>query len=239
MRARRVVVLPYAAEDMFAVADGIEHYPAFLPWCDKAEVKREAAAADDSQKVWARLHIRYFALDTSFATENTHRRPRQITMSLAEGPLSSLRGEWRFAAAGEGRCRASFDLEYQFGNRAMAAVFGKMFEAFFGKFADCFAARAEELYGANGCAKFVNVEVAGAGADGEYWSREVRLQKGATAADALKEAGAQWPREGRAGIWGRQCEPQTLLQNGDRVEIYAPLVSEPRSARRIRARKSR
>ncbi len=37
------------------------------------------------------------------------------------------------------------------------------------------------------------------------------------------------------GIWGRPCEPDRLLQDGDRVEIYRPLLIDPKTARRKRA----
>ncbi len=41
------------------------------------------------------------------------------------------------------------------------------------------------------------------------------------------------------GIWGRACAPQTLLADGDRVEIYRPLTMDPNEARRLRAKNLR
>ena len=38
------------------------------------------------------------------------------------------------------------------------------------------------------------------------------------------------------GVWGRRCSPQTLLAAGDRVELYRPLVVDPKEARRVRYR---
>lgn len=70
----------------------------------------------------------------------------------------------------------------------------------------------------------------------------LQLPPGSTVADAiaaarreLLDAAADW--EGAvAGIWGRRCERGTLLQSGDRVELYRPLVCDPKLSRRARAR---
>jgi uncharacterized protein len=40
----------------------------------------------------------------------------------------------------------------------------------------------------------------------------------------------------RLGIWSRPCERDTLLREGDRVEIYRPLQADPKDMRRARAR---
>lgn len=37
------------------------------------------------------------------------------------------------------------------------------------------------------------------------------------------------------GIWGRVVSRETLVNDGDRVEIYRPLQRDPREARRLRA----
>ena len=36
------------------------------------------------------------------------------------------------------------------------------------------------------------------------------------------------------GIWGRRCSLRTVLQTGDRLEIYRPLKVDPKVARRER-----
>lgn len=37
------------------------------------------------------------------------------------------------------------------------------------------------------------------------------------------------------GIFGRVCKPDTPVQEGDRVEIYRPLIADPKEARKRRA----
>lgn len=39
----------------------------------------------------------------------------------------------------------------------------------------------------------------------------------------------------RLGIFGRKTSPDTVLREGDRVEIYRPLIADPKEARRKRA----
>jgi putative ubiquitin-RnfH superfamily antitoxin RatB of RatAB toxin-antitoxin module len=39
----------------------------------------------------------------------------------------------------------------------------------------------------------------------------------------------------RVGIWNRNAKLDTVVRDGDRVEMYRPLVVDPKEARRIRA----
>ena len=39
------------------------------------------------------------------------------------------------------------------------------------------------------------------------------------------------------GIFGKRVKRDTVLRDGDRVEIYRPLVADPKSARRARTRR--
>ena len=67
---------------------------------------------------------------------------------------------------------------------------------------------------------------------------EVRLPPGSTVRDAIAAAGleSRYPIGGPidAGIWGCRCPPDHTLSDGDRVEIYRPLIIDPKEARRLR-----
>jgi putative ubiquitin-RnfH superfamily antitoxin RatB of RatAB toxin-antitoxin module len=88
----------------------------------------------------------------------------------------------------------------------------------------------------------IRVEVVYALAD-RAESVEVRLPAGATAAEAVKASGLAARHPGMntesIGVFGRRVSPQTRLADGDRVEIYRPLVLDPKEARRRRARGKR
>lgn len=43
----------------------------------------------------------------------------------------------------------------------------------------------------------------------------------------------------RVGVFGKQVRPDALLHDGDRVEIYRPLIADPKQARRERAKRPR
>ncbi len=70
---------------------------------------------------------------------------------------------------------------------------------------------------------------------------EVTIAAGATIEDAIRGSGmlARFPEidltRNRVGIYGETAQLQDPVQDGDRVEIYRPLVADPREIRRARA----
>lgn len=71
----------------------------------------------------------------------------------------------------------------------------------------------------------------------------VQLPAGATALDAINASGFQAeyphvdPGEASIGVWGRKVPGTHTLRDADRVEIYRPLLVDPKLARRERFRK--
>lgn len=68
--------------------------------------------------------------------------------------------------------------------------------------------------------------------------REVTLAEGSTLRDALQASAIEAPGLDLGtcpvGIFGKKKTPDTVLREGDRVEIYRPLVADPKDARRRR-----
>jgi putative ubiquitin-RnfH superfamily antitoxin RatB of RatAB toxin-antitoxin module len=70
---------------------------------------------------------------------------------------------------------------------------------------------------------------------------EVRLAAGATVADAIERSdiAARLPDVDIAGapvgIFGKRVRRDTMLGDGDRVELYRRLIADPKVARRRRA----
>ena len=65
------------------------------------------------------------------------------------------------------------------------------------------------------------------------------LPAGVVAADALRASGllqrhALDEATLSLGLWGRACPPEHPLRERDRVEIYRPLLVDPKEARRQR-----
>ena len=64
------------------------------------------------------------------------------------------------------------------------------------------------------------------------------LPPGSSVQDALDASGLRQhlsPSEpSLLGVWGRRAAPDTRLRAGDRVEIYRPLLADPKEARKQR-----
>jgi uncharacterized protein len=71
----------------------------------------------------------------------------------------------------------------------------------------------------------------------------LRLPPGTTLRQAVERSGllAEFPEISlescKLGVFGRPRKAGDLLEAGDRVEIYRPLIADPKQARRARARK--
>jgi putative ubiquitin-RnfH superfamily antitoxin RatB of RatAB toxin-antitoxin module len=68
---------------------------------------------------------------------------------------------------------------------------------------------------------------------------KVRLKPGATVRDAVIASGFTTQPQQKFGIFGKSVPPDTKVAEGDRVEIYRPLLIDPKEARRRRARGGR
>jgi uncharacterized protein len=90
----------------------------------------------------------------------------------------------------------------------------------------------------------MDIEVVYALPEGED-AVSLRLQPGASAADAVRASGilARHPEidlgRNRLGVHGTVVAPGAPLADGDRVEIYRPLAMDAKEARRRRALKKR
>lgn len=71
----------------------------------------------------------------------------------------------------------------------------------------------------------------------------LRVAAGTCVADAIRQSGVlnEFPeidlRQAKLGIFSRRVDARAALHDGDRIEIYRPLATDPKSARRERARK--
>lgn len=69
----------------------------------------------------------------------------------------------------------------------------------------------------------------------------LEMEQGCTLSDAIAESGLSDIFESfevdpdRVGIFGQKASLDQVLSDGDRVEIYRPLIADPKEARRQRA----
>ena len=135
------MLVPFAAAEMFALVDDIEHYPQFLPWCGGAHVLESHADGKT-----ARVDIDYHGVRAHFTTANANRAGESIVVTLRDGPFRHLHGEWRFVALAPDACKIEFELAYEFTTHLLERVVGPVFSHIADTFIDAFVRRAEALH---------------------------------------------------------------------------------------------
>jgi putative ubiquitin-RnfH superfamily antitoxin RatB of RatAB toxin-antitoxin module len=89
----------------------------------------------------------------------------------------------------------------------------------------------------------IAVEVAYALPEKQYLQR-VKLDEGATVEEAIRASGLLELRrdidlaKNKVGIYSRAVKLADVVKDGDRVEIYRPLIADPKALRRQRAEKA-
>lgn len=140
-RVQKSVLLPYSAEQMFALVDKVEDYPAFLPWCGGVQVRERTP-----EKLVAAIAINYHGVRQSFTTENANTPPTRMQMTLVEGPFRHLDGTWQFTPLREDACKVEFELHYEFSSKLLEKLIGPVFSKIADSFVDSFCKRAEVVY---------------------------------------------------------------------------------------------
>jgi len=144
---KKSVLLWYTPREMYDLVTGVEHYPQFLPWCDRAEVLEQHDAG-----MTARLGLHYMGVRHAFTTRNVHVPGESVLVQLVDGPFSLLDGTWLFHPLGRPgseaeACKIEFDLRYAFASAALETVVSPVFDRVANTFVDSFVQRAEVVYG--------------------------------------------------------------------------------------------
>ena len=91
----------------------------------------------------------------------------------------------------------------------------------------------------------IRVEVAFSPVAGQVVCSTLVLAAGMTVLDAIKHSGLPIDAQNhlgnppRIGVWGQPRALDHVLRDGDRVELYRPLLIDPKDARRLRHRGQR
>lgn len=89
-------------------------------------------------------------------------------------------------------------------------------------------------------AETMNIEVCYA-QSGKQDIVRLKLPVGATLQQALEASGllAKYPeidlKKNKFGLWNKLSKPDSVLRDQDRVEIYRPLIADPKEVRKQRA----
>jgi len=94
-----------------------------------------------------------------------------------------------------------------------------------------------------GVAMLIRVTLVYSPAERQVFERDLELEPGTTVRQGVDASGVLQAFPGLdlslagVGVWGRKAPPGQLLRDRDRIEIYRPLVVDPKVARRERFRR--
>lgn len=138
----RSALVPYTAEQMFALVEDIESYPEFVPWISAAE--KLQATADE---VTGRLEMERAGVRETFTTRNFLKRPTEMLMTLVDGPFKTFEGRWSFTILGDKGVKVGLTIRFEFANAMLGMLLSRSFEKNCGEMIDAFVARARAVYG--------------------------------------------------------------------------------------------
>ncbi len=142
-RVNRSALVPYSADDMFALVADVESYPTFLPWCSDVEVH---SRIDDT--VEATLELHRGRVSRRFRTRNTMTPSERMDLALVGGPFRHLEGGWSFRQLGDSGSKVSLELDFEFDSLTLDFIIGAYFEDICNQLVDAFTRRAGQVYGA-------------------------------------------------------------------------------------------
>lgn len=140
-KVSRNALVPYSAAEMYALVKDVESYPAFLPWCNDAEVH-----IVEADYIEASMELHRHGISKRFRTRNALRENESLGIELVGGPFRHLAGGWQFQQLGESGSKVALELEFEFESRATDIIFGRFFESTCNSLVDSFTKRAAEMY---------------------------------------------------------------------------------------------
>ena len=135
-------LVPYSAEQMFALVDDVASYDVFLPWCRLSEV-----ISVEGDVMRARVGVCKGPLKLTWITRNQRVAGRTIRMDLEQGPFQVLQGEWRFEPLDEMASHVSLRLEYELEGSLKRVALSLIFDQIVRSLIRAFIDRAGEIYG--------------------------------------------------------------------------------------------
>jgi coenzyme Q-binding protein COQ10 len=136
--ATRTIVINAPVEKVFDVITQYDRYPEFLP-----EVKEVRAA--NRQGNTLELHYKVDVVKTiRYSIRVTEERPRRMAWTFIEGEMmKDNKGSWLLEPEGEGKTRATYNVEMALGLLVPKAVVNALVDTSLPKMLEAFKRRAE------------------------------------------------------------------------------------------------
>ena len=139
---QKSALVKYSAAAMYDIVSDIKAYPEFLPWCGGSRI-----ISQEGNIIEAELQIAKAGFRHAFATRNVNEEGGKITVSLLEGPFSSLEGVWDFKFLREDASKISLDLEFEMNGLLANLAFGAVFNQICNTMVSSFTERARKIHG--------------------------------------------------------------------------------------------
>lgn len=142
--------VPYAADQVFAIARDVARYRDFLPLVKRSLVRNVKAHDDGRETFEGELTVAYEKLRIEeVMTSRVTVDPTALTVTALsnQGPVKHLESEWRILPTAENRCDITFTVDYQLKSRTLQFVLSGMFDLAVRKVMNAFEERARALYG--------------------------------------------------------------------------------------------
>ncbi len=140
-------VLPYSADQMFALVADVAAYPQFLPWTAAARI-RSRSGGPEGEVLEADLVISFKVFRERFGSRVTlFPAARKIDTEYLDGPFRHLRSTWAFRDMPDGGSEVEFFVDFEFRNAILQGIIGLVFNDAMQRVVRAFERRAKQLYG--------------------------------------------------------------------------------------------
>ncbi|MBN2630832.1 MAG: type II toxin-antitoxin system RatA family toxin [Rhodobacteraceae bacterium] len=144
-------IMPYSADQMYALVSDVASYPQFLPWNSAARIRSRTLQANGSEVMEADLVISFKVFRERFGSRVTlWPALRKIDTEYLDGPFKYMKSTWEFRDAPDGSsggCEVDFFVDFEFRNAILQGIIGVVFNDAMQRVVRAFERRAEALYG--------------------------------------------------------------------------------------------
>lgn len=140
-------VLPYTAEQMYALVADVAKYPEFLPWNSAARIRSVTPQPDGTEVMEADLVISFKVFRERFTSRVVlDEAAKRIDTEYLDGPFKYMKSYWQFRDT-EGGVEVEFFTDFEFKNIVLQNLIGVVFNQAMQRIVGAFEARARALYG--------------------------------------------------------------------------------------------
>ena len=138
--------VPFAADDIFALVSGVEHYPEFLPWCAACRIRKRETEGE-SEVLTADMIVAYKMFREQFTSRvSLNKAERLIDVNYVQGPFKYLTNKWQFESLPDGGCRIHFYIDFEFRSIMLQKMMNGVFAKAFSRMMQAFIDEAEKRF---------------------------------------------------------------------------------------------